>query len=146
MNAQWAEELGREPDWITVGGSYPGALSAWFKHLYPNHAIGSWSSSGVIHPTANFVDFDHSLYTSTLKSGDLCPNTVRDQTAWAEERFLTEEGRQELCDIFEIDLANLHQFDFFFFLADNYTIGVQYGNRTGLCDMLMSNAELSMHE
>jgi hypothetical protein len=46
--------LGREADWIVIGGSYPGALSAWFKSKYPNHAIGSWSSSGVIHPLLNF--------------------------------------------------------------------------------------------
>lgn len=25
------EELGRKADWIVVGGSYPGALVAWFK-------------------------------------------------------------------------------------------------------------------
>ncbi len=28
-----------------------------------------------------------------------------------------------------------------FFLADIYTTGVQYGDRTNLCDMLISNAE-----
>ena len=33
MNDQWEQdpEIGRRPEWITVGGSYPGALSAWFK-------------------------------------------------------------------------------------------------------------------
>jgi hypothetical protein len=33
--------------WLTIGGSYPGALSAWFKSLY-NSADAAWSSSGVI--------------------------------------------------------------------------------------------------
>ena len=33
--------------WRTVGGSYPGALSAWFKSQYTS-ASAAWSSSGVI--------------------------------------------------------------------------------------------------
>jgi hypothetical protein len=34
--------------WFFIGGSYPGALSAWFRSRYPNLAVASWSSSGVI--------------------------------------------------------------------------------------------------
>lgn len=146
MNAEWKESIGREPEWITVGGSYPGALSAWFKHLYPDHAIGSWSSSGVIHAVEDFRDFDHSLYTSTSKSGAECPSLIKAQTEWAEAKFNSDEGIQEICDIFGIDPATIHPFDYFFYLADHYTIGVQYGHRTTLCDMIMGNADLSMHD
>ena len=28
---------------LVVGGSYPGALSAWFRERYPHLAVGSWS-------------------------------------------------------------------------------------------------------
>lgn len=42
--------------------------------------------------------------------------------------------------IFNVDPKHLHTDDFFFYLADIYTIGVQYGRRTQLCDMLMGNA------
>ena len=31
MNEGFLTTIGHKPDWITVGGSYPGALSAWFK-------------------------------------------------------------------------------------------------------------------
>jgi hypothetical protein len=48
--------------WVTIGGSYPGALSAWFKHEYPNTATVSWSSSGVILPIRNFTDFDLDIW------------------------------------------------------------------------------------
>ena len=33
---------------LVIGGSYPGAISAWFRERYPHIAIGSWSSSGVV--------------------------------------------------------------------------------------------------
>ena len=39
---------GDDRKWVVVGGSYPGAMAAWFKALYPDLAIASWSSSGVV--------------------------------------------------------------------------------------------------
>ena len=38
----------RQRKWVVIGGSYPGALSAWFKSQYPDLTVASWSSSGVI--------------------------------------------------------------------------------------------------
>lgn len=34
--------------WITVGGSYPGALSAWFRSKFPHLTVGAIASSAVI--------------------------------------------------------------------------------------------------
>jgi len=63
-------------DVLVIGGSYPGALSAWFRERYPHLAIGSWSSSGVVQPIVDFWKFDEQTYTSTLKSGEACPATI----------------------------------------------------------------------
>lgn len=70
--------------WVTIGGSYPGALSAWFKAAYPDHATAAWSSSGVILPIRNFVDFDKDIYESTLRSGEECPAVISSITTGIE--------------------------------------------------------------
>ena len=33
---------------IVIGGSYPGALSAWFRYTYPDIAAASWAASAVV--------------------------------------------------------------------------------------------------
>ena len=47
---------------IIIGGSYPGALSAWFKEKYPHLAIASWSSAGVVYPKEDLPEFDKQVY------------------------------------------------------------------------------------
>ena len=70
--------------WLTIGGSYPGAMSAWFKHEYPNQAVASWSSSGVILPIRNFYDFDLDIYQATSRSGSDCPSAIKNITDYIE--------------------------------------------------------------
>ena len=48
--------------WLTIGGSYPGALSAWFKAVYPTTAAAAWSSSGVINAIQDFSDYDLDVF------------------------------------------------------------------------------------
>ena len=48
--------------WVVWGGSYPGAMVAWFRSLYPDRAIAAWSSSGVINAIKDFSDFDLDIY------------------------------------------------------------------------------------
>jgi hypothetical protein len=44
---------------VVIGGSYPGALSAWFREKYPHLAVASWASSGVVQPIVDFTQFDY---------------------------------------------------------------------------------------
>ena len=59
---------------VVIGGSYPGALSAWFREKYPHVAVASWSSSGVVYPIEDFWQFDQQIYDSTARSGVDCPD------------------------------------------------------------------------
>lgn len=40
--------INEKTPWLTVGGSYPGALSAWFRYKYPHMTVGAIASSAVI--------------------------------------------------------------------------------------------------
>jgi hypothetical protein len=138
MNQKIMSENGYKPEWIVIGGSYPGALAAWFKSKYPDYALGAWSSSGVINAIYDFNEFDNSLFTSMSKSGTDCTNQVIKQYTWIESQFLVHKNISEICSIFNIDPNTLNELDFFWYLSDIYTTGVQYGDRTGLCNMLIS--------
>lgn len=47
MNNKQMYGINQNP-WVTVGGSYPGALSAWFRYKYPHLTIGAIASSAVV--------------------------------------------------------------------------------------------------
>jgi len=124
-----------------IGGSYPGALSAWFKSKYPTHAIGSWSSSGVIHPLLNFYQNDMDVYLTTEQSYDGCVKNIRAIIDHVTEEFKTPEGTTRVCENFAIDESTLDKRDFDYFLADIWTAYVQYGNRVPMCEQFDDASE-----
>lgn len=75
MNTNKMYGISQNP-WVTVGGSYPGALSAWFRYKYPHLTIGSIASSAVVHVIENYQDFDYQMYISAMKSGDYCQRAI----------------------------------------------------------------------
>uniref|UniRef100_A0A1I7S994 Peptidase S28 n=2 Tax=Bursaphelenchus xylophilus TaxID=6326 RepID=A0A1I7S994_BURXY len=46
-----------EGKWITIGGSYPGMLSLWFRQLYPKLTVGAIGSSSPVNAVVNFTSF-----------------------------------------------------------------------------------------
>lgn len=62
--------------WISVGGSYPGALSAWLRYKYPHLVIGAIASSAVVLAIEDFQDFDEQIYQSSEKSSPLCSSAL----------------------------------------------------------------------
>lgn len=70
---------------ILIGGSYPGALSAWLRSTHPHLSVGAWSASGVVQPIADFWQYDEQVYLSTKKSGDWCPELMAAQNIYATE-------------------------------------------------------------
>lgn len=66
--------------WIAIGGSYPGAVSAWYRYKYPHLTVGAIASSAVINAIADFKDFDEQMFLSANKSGEYCYKAINDSS------------------------------------------------------------------
>ena len=126
------KSLGYDADWIVVGGSYPGALVAWFKSQYPDTALGAWSSSGVIHAIRDFKTFDLDIFMRTDNSSPECSDDIKRAVKIVENQLKTEEGTARVAEAFNITIP-INRHDFMFFFADIFVMGVQYGTRKSMC-------------
>lgn len=131
MSANKMYKINNNP-WIAIGGSYPGALSAWYRYKYPHLTIGAIASSAVVNAFAYYPQFDEQIYLSTNKSGDYCWKALNDTSSKVEEILSSGEG-----PAFKAQFAGgdkLSDVEFLFFWADSIIDKVQYGSRTQLCD------------
>ncbi|RHY32557.1 hypothetical protein DYB32_002460 [Aphanomyces invadans] len=128
--------------WIAVGGSYPGALSAWFRIAYPNATVASISSSGVVKPIYNFHGFDEQVAESV---GPECADSLRRITAAYEAEIAAGRGKQVKA-LFGAEALN--DPDFFYMLADSAAMAVQYGTKDKLCGPMVAavKANVSLTE
>jgi hypothetical protein len=131
---------------VVIGGSYPGALSAWFKAKYPNVADASWASSAVINAIEDFDKFDYQVYNSTTRSNLYCTGTIQNMTIVFDR--MVEQSNRETVDKIKgsFNATHLTDEDFAFFFADMFVLSVQYGGRTKLCDFLESLAGVNIIE
>ena len=61
--------MGRPLRFFAFGGSYPGALSAWYRVAYPDKTLGALSSSGVVNALLEFPQFDELVRGSARQEG-----------------------------------------------------------------------------
>lgn len=63
---------------ITVGGSYPGNMAAWFKLKYPHVSVGSIASSAPLTAKANFYEYMEVVNDALVYfSGQQCSDAFR---------------------------------------------------------------------
>lgn len=131
---------------VVIGGSYPGALSAWFREKYPHLTVASWASSGVVYPIADLWKFDEQIYTATSKSSKECPATIQTITKNVEDA-LSDPGqlRNEVMKTAGAD-PGMDNGDFAFYFADIFVESVQYGSRTQLCKLMSEIKDKDLSE
>ncbi|CAI2368674.1 unnamed protein product [Moneuplotes crassus] len=131
---------------VVVGGSYPGALSAWFRAKYPHIAEASWASSAVVQAVEDMTMFDYQIYNSTMRSSETCTKVIQDFTEYYDS--LVESGDEStLNDIKSyFDATDLDNALFARTLVHFYVGKVQYGKRTQLCEFLENIADLPILE
>ena len=127
---------------VVIGGSYPGALSAWFRAKYPHIADAAWASSAVVNAIEDFDMFDYQVYNSTTRSNLYCTQTVQNMSI-VFDGYLAQ-GKREIIDKIKDSCGALHltDGDFAYYFADMIAGEIQYGNRTTLCDFLESLADV----
>ncbi|TYZ58009.1 hypothetical protein PybrP1_003504 [[Pythium] brassicae (nom. inval.)] len=121
--------------WIAVGGSYPGALAAWFRVAYPDTTVAALSSSGVVEPVYNFYAFDEQV---ALSAGAACANVLRQTTAAFEAQIRSGNGTQVKA---LLGAAALGDTDFHYMIADAAAMAVQYGHKDVLCGHMVGAFE-----
>ncbi|KAG6966497.1 hypothetical protein JG687_00004816 [Phytophthora cactorum] len=124
--------------WIAIGGSYPGALSAWFRVAYPDTTVASLSSSGVVQPVYKFHQFDEQV---ALATGPSCADVLR-LTTEAFEKELTSTNATTVKGLF--GAQGLADADFFYMIADAAAMAVQYGHKDIVCDSMVAPEEKSL--
>jgi hypothetical protein len=116
--------------WITVGGSYAGAMSAWFRAKYPHLTVGAIGSSGVVLAVEDFKDFDEQIYQSALKSGPECVAALQDNIRYVEDIVNSD---QRLAFQAQFKAEKLTAKEFLFYWADVVVFQFQYSKRVEFC-------------
>ena len=116
-------------DWICVGGSYPGALSAWYRIAYPNNTIAALASSAVVHSIYDYTAFDTQVSTAI---GPACAAAVQHLTR-----------KMEATNVKALfGASHLSDADFFYMAADAAAMTVQYGHKDKLCIPLLAAVDV----
>lgn len=95
-----------------VGGSYPGALSAWFRSKYPYLTIGALASSAVVKAIEAFPEFDRQVYLSLKKSSLICAESVQNLTSLVQN--MLKENPEIIKKQFSAEMLSNEEFLFFF--------------------------------
>lgn len=96
-------------------------------------------------PIRNFDNFDLDIYTATYRSGAACPAAIKALTDYINDAItdkLTPADKEFVQGVF--NSAGIDNGDFMFYIADTFTLGVQYGGRSDLCDVFSSIASSDM--
>lgn len=117
---------------ITFGGSYSGALSAWFRIKYPHLVVGAVATSAPVLAKLNFLEY-HEVVAASLASsaaGPACVTAIAQATAELQGLTKSSAGQQQIVKDFKLCQDSLTQqtdiMNFFSSVASNFDGVVQY--------------------
>lgn len=86
-------QLQRETRWVTIGGSYPGCLSAWARIKYPHLFYAASAVSAPVRAKLNFYEYNEVVANAL---GAECTSVLKDATRKMDALLDTPEGRATL--------------------------------------------------
>ena len=118
--------------WISIGGSYPGALSAYYRLKFPYLVAGAIASSAPVMAKENFIEYDGHV---TLVAGTDCAHLMRDVVTEVETHLNDPEALAKIKAQFDAsDVIN--NTDFLYLIADVGASAIQYGEKNVFCASL----------
>jgi hypothetical protein len=123
--------------WLVIGGSYPGALSSWFRQKYPALAAASWSSSGVVNAVYAFSQFDAQVL---LDVSPECAAALHAATAAFDARWDDPATRPALLALLGTP-AYFSKADTAWMLGDSAGMAAQYGAKAALCAAMLPSTD-----
>jgi pimeloyl-ACP methyl ester carboxylesterase len=131
--------LGWTGKWVSIGGSYPGALSAFYRAKYPDLVVGSLASSAPVQAQENFEEYDRHV---TEVVGPDCANLIRKAVAQTEAATASPNSLSAIKTLFAAEKITDDD-DFLYLLADVGAAAVQYGMRDQFCLSLTNGSSSS---
>jgi pimeloyl-ACP methyl ester carboxylesterase len=143
-------QLGNSPV-ITIGGSYPGNLAAWFRLKYPHISDGSIASSAPVRAHLNFEEYMEVVGNSIVYFGGQACYDAFEVAANEVERYLNLGRKNKLHNDFQTCQELVSGYDVAVFqssLMGNIQGAVQYNNEhsgvlnvSNLCDTMLTGIE-----
>ena len=130
---RWAQvKLNLRGKWISVGGSYPGELSAFYRLRHPELVAGALASSAPVYAEADFSQYDRHVARVADPS---CLRVIQKVVTQVEERLSNPTSRIAVKKRFQAQKVS-NDTDFLYNLADMAAIAIQYGFQDEFCGAL----------
>lgn len=117
--------------WVSFGGSYSGALSAWMRLKYPALISAAVATSGPVFAEVDFVEYLEVVTASlgTAKTGQQCLSAIQTASSQIDTLLTTPQGRSQLVTNFSLcaaPVSNLDVANFVSTVAGSFMGVVQY--------------------